>query len=196
MTADTLYVSTDKGFLYGIDVSKGEISWTYRTEAPKGMQPLFSYYPIRAPLAVSDGRLFVVGDDGTLTCLTSDAPDDEGPIITAPKPSRGTVMNGAPPISLAAYLWDEGTGINPSTIEMFLNGNPIDQDEKPYHERTSTPRAGWVYDPVRRMISFSTLKAEQGKQDQPLPNGPQKIQIQAADWRGNFSSLEWTFVVD
>lgn len=196
LAQDTIFLTTDKGFVYAIDVAKGEVIWNYRTEAPKGITPLYSYYPIRAPLAISNGRVFVVGDDGTLTCLTTDAADDEGPMITTPRPSRGAVMNGTPPISLAAYLWDEGSGVNPDTIELLVNGKPVDPDAKPYYERSSEERKGWTYDPVKRLVRFATPKGEKDKPEQPLLNGRQKVQIQAADWKGNFSSLEWTFVVD
>jgi hypothetical protein len=145
---------------------------------------------------VSNGKVYVVGDDGTLTCLTAEAADDEGPMITTPRPSRGAVMNGTPPITLAAYLWDEGSGVNEDTIEVLLNGKPIEPDAKPYYERSSEERKGWVYDPLKRLVRFTTLKGEKDKPEQPLLNGRQKVQIQAADWKGNFNSLEWTFVVD
>lgn len=196
LTPDSIYVTTDKGFVYAIDIVTGTVTWLYRTEAPKGITPLYAYYPIRAPLAISKGRVFVVGDDGTLTCLAADAPDDEGPMITVPRPSRGAVMNGAPPIVLAAYMWDEGSGINPDTVEVLLNGKPIEPDPKPYNERPTEPRTGWTYDPVKRLVRFATPKGEKDQPEQALLNGRQKVQIQAADWKGNFSSLEWTFVVD
>ncbi|MGV3724344.1 MAG: PQQ-binding-like beta-propeller repeat protein [Actinomycetota bacterium] len=196
MTPDSIYVTTDKGFVYAIDIVSGDVSWLYRTEAPKGITPLYAYYPIRAPLAISKGRVFVVGDDGTLTCLAANAPDDEGPMITVPRPSRGAVMNGAPPITLAAYMWDEGSGINPETVEVLLNGKPIEPDPKPYNERPTEPRTGWIYDPVKRLVRFTTPKGEKDQPEPSLLNGRQKVQIQAADWKGNFSSLEWTFVVD
>jgi outer membrane protein assembly factor BamB len=196
LTADTVYAATDKGFVYGIDAAKGRITWTYRTEPPKGITPLYSYYPIRTPLAVSDGRLFVLGDDGTLTCMSADAPDDEGPIITTPKPARGAIMNGAPPVYFSVYMWDEGTGINPDTIEVLVDGVPVDPSKEAYNDRVPGQRKGWVYDPVRRQIKYETLRAERGEREQPLLDGRHRVQVQAADWRGNLNTLEWTFVVD
>jgi len=143
MTPDTLFIATDKGFVYAVDILKGKITWTYRIEAPKGIPDLKAYYPVRAPLALSGGRLYVLGDDGTLTALAPDAPDDEGPIVAQPKPTRGAVVNGAPPLTIQAYVWDEGTGINPDTIEVLIDGQPIEPDEKPYNERVSaSARAG------------------------------------------------------
>jgi outer membrane protein assembly factor BamB len=197
MSPDTIYVSTDRGFIYGIDIAKGQVVWTYRTEAPKGITPLYLYYAIRAPMAASDNKLFVLGDDGTLTCLSPAAADDEGPMITTPRPGKGVVMNGAPPITIGAYMWDEGSGINPDTVEVLLDGKPIDMDPDAYNDKTkSEQRKGWTYDPLRRMLRYNTPKAEKGQPEQMLLNGRHKVQLQAADWKGNFSSLEWTFVVD
>ena len=196
ITPTAIYVATDKGFIHGIDTARGKLTWSYRTEAPKGIEPLFSYYAIRAPLAANNNRLFVLGDDGTLTCLAQDASDHEGPVLTTPKPSRGTVMNGSPPLYVSVYLWDEGTGINPDTIEVLLDGVPIEPSKEPYYERVSTPRKGWVYDPVKRTLHYQTPKAEEGQPDAPLPTGRHTVQVQAADWRGNLNSLEWSFVVD
>jgi hypothetical protein len=45
-------------------------------------------------------------------------------------------------------------------------------------------------------VRFTTPKGEKDQPEQSLLNGRQKVQIQAADWKGNFTSLEWTFVVD
>jgi eukaryotic-like serine/threonine-protein kinase len=70
LAQNTLFVSTDKGFLYAIDVDKGEVVWSYRTEGSKGIEEAPQlYYPIRAPMVVDAGRLYVIGDDGTLTCF-------------------------------------------------------------------------------------------------------------------------------
>jgi outer membrane protein assembly factor BamB len=57
LTPDSIYVTTDKGFVYAIDIVSGAVTWLYRTEAPKGITPLYAYYPIRAPLAISKGRV-------------------------------------------------------------------------------------------------------------------------------------------
>lgn len=198
LAGNTLYVTTDKGFLYGIDAQKGKMLWGYRMEAPKGMEPLRSYYAIRAPMAVNNKKLYVVGDDGTLTCLSADAHDDEGPMIVSPRPKRGSLINGFPPVYVSAYLWDEGSGINPDTIEMLLDGVPIDPSEADYDSRVASDkkRKGWIYNPMRRLITFQTLKPEKGQPEQPLSNGPHRLTLIAADWKGNPATLEWTFNVD
>ncbi len=196
MTADTIYVTTDKGFIYGLDIAKGKITWTYRTEAPKGLENPLLYYAIRAPLAVSDGKLYVLGDDGTLTCMATDAADDEGPVVTTPRPTRGAVMNGAPPLSMQVYLWDEGTGINRDTIELSLDGQIIE----PFIQEPGTvsplEKPGWTYDPLKRILAYKTARTKEGQPEIPLANGRHKVSVQAGDWKGNITALEWSFVVD
>ncbi len=196
MTADTIYVSTDKGFIYGIDTAKGKLSWSYRTEAPKGIDQPMNYYPIRAPMAVSDSRLYIVGDDGTLTCMTTDAGDEEGPVITTPRPTRGAVMNGSPPLSIAAYIWDEGTGVNEGTLELSLDGVPVDQFIEDPKIPAPLEKPGWTYDPVKRRLTYRTPRPKPGQKEVPLSDGRHKVSVQVADWKGNFSALEWSFVVD
>lgn len=198
LVGQTVYVTTDKGFIYAFDKDTGKSTWVYRTEAPRGIDPLLSYYPIRAPLAASDGKLFIVGDDGTLTCMSPGALDDEGPTIVSPRPSRGALINGFPPVYISAYLWDEGSGINPDTIELLIDGVPVEPSPSKYDERVSSAkkRDGWIYNPVRRVLTFATIKPEKGQPEQPLSNSPHRIAIQAADWKGNPAVLEWTFTVD
>jgi outer membrane protein assembly factor BamB len=197
LTADTIYVATDRGFVQAIDVAKGEITWSYRMEAPRGIEPLRSYYAVRAPLAVTGGKLFIVSDDGTLTCMSANAPDDEGPTIVVPRPSRGAVINGNPPVYFSAYLWDEGTGINPGTIELMIDEVPVEMDPRPYDDRIlAGGRKGWVYDPSRRRITYTMPEPEEGKPVEALREGVHKVTVQAADWRGNVTALEWTFTAD
>jgi outer membrane protein assembly factor BamB len=196
MTPDTVYLATDKGFLYGINLTTAQVTWSYRTEAPKGIEPLLAYYPVRAPMAVDGGHLYVLGDDGTLTCFSTTATDTEGPTITTPRPTRGTVMNGTPPLGIAAYLWDEGSGINTSTIELRIDDKQIDEDAQPFYERVATTRKGWVYNPVRRLLTYTTPKAESGQTELALADGRHTISVGAADWKGNYNELKWDFIVD
>ncbi len=198
LAGNTLYVTTDKGFLYGIDVTQGKLLWGYRMEAPKGIEPLYSSYAIRAPMAAHNKKLYVVDDSGSLTCLSAEASDDEGPLVVSPRPRRGALINGFPPVYVSAYLWDEGSGINPDTIELLLDGVPIDPSPVAYGERVASAdkKKGWIYNPVKRLLTYVTQKPEKGQPEQPLANGPHRLTLIAADWKGNPSTLEWTFNVD
>lgn len=195
MTTDTIFVSTNKGFIYGIDIPTGEVKWNFRNEAPKGIDKLYAYYPVRAPLAMSNGKLFALGDDGTLTCFTADAPDYEGPVFTSPRPTQGTVMNGYPPISFSIFMWDEGTGIDPDSIELSLDGRPLPRSTTSWELKVAD-RDGWIYNPLRRILTYTLPKAPEGQVETPLPDGPHIVQIRAADWRGNEAARSWNFVVD
>lgn len=196
LAGNTLYVGSNKGFIYGINAQTGEVTWRYRAEAPRDYQVRYASHNISAPLIVDGGRLMVLGDDGTLTAFSADAMDVSPPVITAPKPDRGSVQNGTPPLTISAYLWDEGSGINPATLTVTLDGQPLEMSEEPYDKRSATPKTGVVYDPVRRRVEYTTAPTVAGQKATPLRNGHHTVKIEVADWRGNIGTLEWVFTVD
>jgi outer membrane protein assembly factor BamB len=192
----TLYVGSNKGFIYGINPESGKITWRYRAEAPRDYQVRYASHNISAPLVVDDGRLLVLGDDGTLTAFSADAMDVTPPVITAPKPDRGSVINGTPPLTISAYLWDEGSGINPDTLAVTLDGQPLEMSGVPYDQKSATVKTGIVYDPVKRRLEYNTAPTVAGQKATPLPNGHHTVKIEVADWKGNIGTLEWSFMVD
>lgn len=196
LTGDVIYVGTEKGFVYGLNIKDGSILWSYKGEAPRDFQVQYSFYNISAPLVADNNKLLVLGDDGTLTCFTTDAIDANAPVISTPKPDRGTVTNGTPPLSVSAYLWDEGSGINPATVAVYLDNAPMEANPDPYYKRGGGVRTGMVYDPVKRTIEYTTTPGKTGERVSPLANGRHTVRVQAADWKGNLASLEWTFTVD
>jgi hypothetical protein len=197
LAGNVLYVGTEKGFVYGLDVqNKGAILWSYKGEAPRDFQVQYSYFNISAPLVADDGRLLVLGDDGTLTCFTSDALDANAPVISTPRPDRGTVTNGTPPLTVSAYVWDEGSGVNPATVAVYLDNTPMEANPEPYYKRGSGVRTGVVYDPLKRHVEYTTTPGKTGERVSPLANGRHTVRVQAADWKGNLATMEWTFTVD
>jgi outer membrane protein assembly factor BamB len=196
LAGNVLYVGTTKGFVYALNAADGAILWSYREEAPRDYQVQFGYHNISAPLVADNGQLLVLGDDGTLTCFTSDAIDASGPVISTPKPDRGMVTNGTPPLTVSAYLWDEGSGINPATVAVYLDNAPMEANPDPYYKRGSGVRTGMVYDPQKRYVEYTTTPGKTGERVSPLANGRHTVRVQASDWKGNLSTLEWTFAVD
>jgi outer membrane protein assembly factor BamB len=197
LAGNTLYVGSNKGFIYGINADTGEVTWRYRAEAPRDYQVRYASHNISAPLIVDGGRLLVLGDDGTLTAFSADAMDVTAPVITAPKPDRGSTQNGTPPLTITTYLWDEGSGINPATLAVTLDGQPLEMSDQPYDKKTgSAIKSGVVYDPVKRKLEYNTAPTVAGQKATPLPNGHHAVKIEVADWRGNIGTLEWTFIVD
>jgi outer membrane protein assembly factor BamB len=196
MAGNTIYVGANKGFIYGINATNGEIIWRYRAEAPRDYQVRYASFNISAPLIVDDGKLLVLGDDGTLNALANDAIDVTPPVIAGPKPARGTVMNGTPPLNVNAWLWDEGTGINPDTVAVYLDGQLMEASKDSYDKKGSATKVGTVYNPVKRQVEYNTPATVAGTKATPLANGHHRVKVEAADWRGNIGSLEWTFFVD
>jgi len=209
-----LYTSTDKGFVYGIDVVKGRIEWSYRIHPPKGLpQGLSNYaaFPVEAPLVADGNRLYCLSNDGALTAFSPDAIDSQPPVITAPKPAAGTSVNGAGPLYFSVSVSDDGSGVNPDTIEMTLDGAPIEVDRDPkdarglarrYDERISFARRnGWVYDPIKQTISwvYGALPEQvtaATAAEQRLAPGRHEMSVKVDDWRGNSTEMTWSFIAD
>jgi hypothetical protein len=118
-----------------------------------------------------------------------------GPVITQPRPARGTRINGLPPLAISATLWDAGTGIRPESLKLMLDGRPMDPSKQRYDERAGQ-KTGVLYDPVQRRIVYTSPRTEAGQTASALQNGRHVVQVEATDWKGNTSTFEWSFVVD
>lgn len=197
-----IFVGTNKGFVSAIDSKTGSVEWRYRLEPPKGMPQVVSYYPIQSPLAIDRNKIYVLSDDGALTCLSPGATDSEGPVVTFPKPTRGGEVNGSPPILFSVYLFDEGSGVDTRTIYMEIDGQPVLADEARYDTRTSVKRKGYVYDPVKRTLTYTfqtdTNDAEPGgvSADRRLAAGRHSAKVEATDYAGNHTEFTWSFIAD
>jgi outer membrane protein assembly factor BamB len=196
LAGEVLYVGTEKGFVYGLNAKDGSILWSYRAEAPRDYQVQYSYHNVSAPLVADAGQLLVLGDDGSLTCFTADAIDANPPVISTPKPDRGTVLNGTPPLTMSVYVWDKGSGINPATVAVFVDNTQAELAPEPYYTRGSGIRWGVTYNPMKRTVEYTTKSGTAGERVSPLNNGPHTVRVQAADWKGNLSTMEWRFMVD
>jgi outer membrane protein assembly factor BamB len=195
LAGGTLFVGANKAFVYAINAVDGAVQWRYQLEPSIDLRTQYKYFNINAPLVVDRGRLLVLGDDGTLNAFGTDGVDVAGPVITQPRPTRGTTINGLPPINISAYLWDTGTGINPSTVVLKLDGQPMEASKIRYNERRGL-KPGVVYDPVQRKIEYNTVQMEAGQKAKALDNGRHTVQVEATDWKGNISTMEWSFTVD
>lgn len=174
LSGENLFVGTNRGFLYAIDAKTGKVNWEYGvfSNLPAG-----SYVNIASPPVVANGRLYVISDDGALHCFSPNAVDVEKPIITAHTPVRSTEMNGTPPILMGAVVTDEGSGIDPNSVQLTLDGEPV---EAAYQSNT-----GWVFyrTPVTQPV-------------QPLSDGRHTVAVSVMDWKGNKATDSWTFVID
>lgn len=195
MAGKIVFVGGNKGFVYALSALDGGMQWQYHLEAPLDLRMSFKYFNVNAPLIISDHHLLVMADDGTLNSFGPDGIDTAGPVITLPRPARGTALNGLPPLAFSAYLWDTGSGINPATVKLTLDGQELDKSKEPYYDHRAS-LSGMVYDPVLRKVSYVTARSHTGQTVDALSNGRHTLRVQATDWKGNASDLEWTFVVD
>ncbi len=195
MAGPVVFVGANKGFVYALNAVDGSIQWKYQLEAPLDLRTQYKYFNINAPLVVTDQKLLVLGDDGTLNAFGPDGVDVAGPVITQPRPTRGTTINGLPPLSISAALWDSGTGINPASVFLKLDGQPMEASKLQYNERRGL-KPGVVYDPVQHKIEYNSAQLQAGQRASALPNGRHTVEVDATDWKGNPSVMQWSFTVD
>ncbi|MCD6362305.1 MAG: PQQ-binding-like beta-propeller repeat protein [Armatimonadetes bacterium] len=155
-------------------------------------------------VAVTGDALYVIGDDNTVYGFASQAADNVPPVIgdaILEVPGKGRqrvsfapnttieddfegryadeiVIPGTPPIFLSAVISDEGSGIDPDSVKVSVNGEPTD-------DFTWDPKEGilwYIYDPRGAALNLS--------------NGVKNIMFEANDWRGNRATLCVSFTVD
>ena len=134
---------------------------------------------ITAPVSISNGTIYIVSGDGTLSAFRSDAPDMTGPVVTDQFPKPGAAVNGKPPFIAALKMTDFGSGLDVSTIEGSLDGKPIVAQ----------------FDELKNWIYFSTTKSDTLIEN-TLANGRHTVKFAAKDFKGNPTESEWSFVVD
>ena len=160
-----------------------------------------------APTIVfADDAAYVIGDDKVVYGFDNLAADTQGPVLTDAlldvkgaqnyvgryrmPVDRGSAfpgryadlvpVPGTPPISISLSLLDTGSGVDPSSIQVKLDGDSVDSKQIIYN-----PRQGllwYVYDPKGAAAS--------------LPNGVHNLAISAADWKCNVTAAQVSFTVD
>ncbi len=165
------------GAVLAVDRDSGELLWkcqgrslTTPSNQP-GSQSAFSQ-PVFA-----DGSLLMLSNDGNLTCFSANSLDLTGPSIMPFGPSSRQVVSGQLPIVVQARIFDEGSGLLPDSIEVYLDG------EKGTMER----------DPLSGNYFYILAGEEPG---QTVPDGAHTVTLIASDYRGNTSTVTWKFTTD
>lgn len=159
---------------------------------------------VRASLVVADGAAYVIGDCGALYAFDPIAPDQSPPFVTeavlditgknkyrflyglsilgadapANRYADALTVPGLPPIRLTFDVMDEGAGINPNSVELYMNDKKLDA----------------IYDSVGSQVLY-ILDPERGPAH-PLPNGPDNFVLKVRDWHGNQGVAQVSFTVD
>lgn len=173
LAGNLLLVATQAGVLAGYDKGSGKQLWQYvmQTTATDN-QPKYGEANVFAAPILAGGSLYVVSDDGSLSAFRPDASDDIGPRLTRLVPEAGGSVPSAG-LSYGAYVIDEGTGIDPATVSLSLDGQ---MDAKAQYIAGQNA----IYDTPAT----------------PLKEGSHQITVKASDWRGNATTQSWSFTVD
>ncbi len=158
---------------------------------------------VSAGISLGADSAYVVAADGIIYGFATKAADNVKPQITGglvDVPGRGGILvrfplvvdrgdtfagryadlvevPGAPPIAVSVSVVDDGTGINPESLTMELDGKLL--------EITYDAERGllwYVYDPRGAAVS--------------LRNGVRNFVIAATDWAGNETKAQLAFTVD
>jgi outer membrane protein assembly factor BamB len=167
-----LLVPTQPNVLSGYDANSGALTWRYvfQSTATDSQPKAGSVGVFSAPI-VAEGTLYVVSDDGSLSAFRQDAPDDIGPQATQLTPAAGASVS-ATNLTYGAVIVDDGSGINPATVSLSVDGQPDAQAR---------------YQASLNAV-FNTPKT-------PLKDGAHELTVKATDWRGNATTQSWSFTV-
>jgi len=172
LAGNLLLVATQPGVLSGYDTAAGKLLWRYAVQASAtDSQPKYPSTTVYSAPIVAAGTLFVVSDDGTLTAFRSDAPGNIAPQFIQVFPEAGATVR-ADGLTYGALVVDEGSGINPATVSLKVDGE-VDA----------------------KAIYYAGQNAVYNTPTTPLKEGEHKITLKAADWRGNVTTQTWSFTV-
>ena len=177
VAGNDVIVGTNKGFIYVLDKTTGELVWKYVVQPESFDYGKLRYVNIASTPMVTNGTLYIVADDGTLHAFRADSPDFTSPVVTAVVPPRDYLMPGEPPVQIAAVVNDLGSGIKEDTISMSLDGQLL--------EHKLIPERGIIW-----------YKTEITQPVQPLRDGLHTVALSLSDWAGNKTDMSWSFSVD
>ncbi len=165
---------------------------------------------VDACVVTTGGSVYITGDDGALYGFAAGATDNEKPvfketILMFPGPTPGTQYSfsvpteagelffppppaediiqipGAPPLSVSFGVDDSGSGIDPDSVQVLIDGQAVPEDQLFYD--ATQGRIWWHYEP-------QTVMARN------YPAGTHIIEPQATDWHGNQAGCRIYLVVD
>lgn len=186
ISGNVIYVPTVRNKIVALSRDDGRIVWDYNIEPTRSSPavPAPSFTAVAAPMAIANGTLYALSDDGSLSAFRPDAIDTTPPLADRLFPRPGSMVSGAPPLTFAATLRDPGSGLNAESIKLTLS------DSQGNGQELNT-----TFDASRDLLYYQTV-VQTGGLTQALPNGRHTVTLTARDWRGNIREEQWSFVVD
>ncbi len=192
ISGNLLVLGTTAAGVYAIDRKTGELVWDFSV-APTSVDP--SHVPTVNRILtrpVADGStLLVATDDGSLTAFNHTAVDTIAPSITPVLPMVGEYCNGTPPFIIQANITDQGSGLNPATISMELDGKNIPMSSSALD---TIKRPGFVFRKDTGVLKYTIEETSSGVSN-TLLDGHHTVTITARDWMGNLATRTWIFTV-
>ena len=159
---------------------------------------------IRSSPVLAENAVFVLGQDGVMYAFGSDVADNVGPVIdqgllevtgknryranyglyadeNPPFPTRWAAdvkVPGSPPVYISFSVLDSGSGVDPTTVKMTMDGKTLDTTYYP-----SDGLVWYMYEP-------------RGAAEVSLPPGEHVLTVEATDWRGNHTMVSTAFTID
>jgi outer membrane protein assembly factor BamB len=191
-TDNYLYATTRHGVVYALELSTGKPVWSYEIEKAivhpgdksQTTRQDLPQTATGASLLLQDGALFAIGNDGTVTEMTATAPDRDAPVVVTADPTSNSTIGGAN-IPFKVFVTDIGSGIDPSTVSLRVDGLPIPVFYDPTYGEVSVQ-----YDRSKGNYGLSRMELP------TLPDGIRTATLKIGDWRGNVLTKVWSFTVD
>jgi len=171
VTESYVVAGSADGLVVAFDRSTGAAKWIYRCRAPDQLPNEGANYGIYAPLLVTDGALLCLTGSGDLYRFSASAPDGSGPVFGDFEPEPGSARPGGDYVGAVCSVVDDGSGVDPSSIQMTIDGSPV-------------------------ATTFEITTGKASSRAAPLPDGAHVVTVSARDYRGNAASKEWSFVTD
>lgn len=169
VTESYVLVGSADGLVVAFDRSTGAARWIYRCRAPGQLPKEGANYGIYAPLLLTDGALLCLTGSGDLYRFSPSAPDGSGPVFGDFEPEPGSARPGGAYVGAVCSIVDDGSGVDPSSIRMTIDGSPV-------------------------AVGFEVTTGKASSPSAPLPDGGHVVTVSAKDYRGNAASTEWSFV--
>lgn len=183
IVGDIMYVPTKRGVIVAMSKTDGAVLWQYRAQpsANRANVTLPTETAVVSPIAVSNGTIYAVTEDGSLSAFRPDAPDTSAPLLTGRYPQPAQAIFGGPGMVVTGTVLDPGSGLDTDTIKMTIDGIEVTTGYNTslnlaYYQRKSSGRQ------VDNAASLS--------------NGRHTVTLTAKDYKGNVLNETWSFVVD
>ncbi len=190
VTNNLVVVGSSAGGIYAFNKATGDLEWDFSI-APTSVDftkvPTFNQVVV-SPVA-ANGQLFVVTDDGSLTTFSHNAQDTIPPTITPLEPLAGEYCNGQPPFTFKAKISDQGSGLDPASITLTIDGKSVPHASDAL---AATKISGFTFKKDTGILEFILQETSTGVST-ALPDGHHTVVITAKDWFGNVNTRSWVF---